>query len=98
MAFGRKPKALNELLREFMDRIPQKTEMKRGMILHYWPEVVGEKIAGVTKQVRFDGPKLIVTVENEVWRYEIHTNRYTIAKKLNDRVDSKVVKDIIVRT
>lgn len=98
MAFGRKPKSLNELLREFMDRIPQKMEMKRGMVLHYWPDVVGEKIAAVTKQVRFDGPKLIVTVENEAWRYEIHSNRYTIAKKLNDRVDSKVVKDIIVRT
>ncbi|WP_234567473.1 DUF721 domain-containing protein [Rhodohalobacter sp. 614A] len=98
MAFGRKPKALNNLLQEFMDKIPQKTEMKRGMVLHYWPDVVGGKIAEVTKQIRFDGSKLIVTVENEAWRYEIHKNRFTIAKKLNDRVESKVVKDIIVRT
>lgn len=98
MAFGRKPKALNELLREFMDKIPQKMEMKRGLVLHYWPEVVGENINAVTKKVKFDGPKLIVTVKNEVWRYEIHSNRYSIAKKLNDRVNSTVVKDIIVRT
>lgn len=98
MAFGRKPKALNELLKEFMNNIPQKTEMKRGMVLHYWPEIVGEKIAAVTKKVRFDGSTLIVTVKNEAWRYEIHANRYSIAKKLNDRVDSKVVKDIVVRT
>lgn len=98
MAFGRKPKALNELLKEFMEKIPQKAEMKRGLVLHYWPEVVGDKINAVTKKVKFDGSKLIVIVENEAWRYEIHSNRYSIAKKLNDRVDSKVVKDIIVRT
>lgn len=98
MAFGRKPKPLNELLKEFMDKIPQKTEMKKGLVLHYWPEVVGENIDAVTKKVRFEGNKLIVTVKNEAWRYEIHSNRYSIAKKLNDRVDSKVVKDIVVRT
>lgn len=81
-----------------MDRIPQKTEMKKGLVLHYWPEVVGENIDAVTKTIRFEGNKLIVTVKNEAWRYEIHSNRYSIAKKLNDRVDSKVVKDIVVRT
>lgn len=98
MAFGRKPKPLNELLKEFMDKIPQKTEMKKGLVLHYWPEVVGENINAVTEKVRFEGNKLIVTVKNEAWRYEIHSNRYSIAKKLNDCVDSKVVKDIVVRT
>lgn len=98
MAFGRKPKALNELLKEFMNKIPQKTELKRGMVLHYWPDVVGKKIAAVTKKVRFNGSTLVVDVKNEAWRYEIHVNRYAIAKKLNDRVDSEVVKDIVVRT
>ena len=98
MAFGRKPKSLDELLKEFMNKIPQKSEMKRGLVLHYWPQVVGDNINAVTKKVKFDGSKLIVVVENEAWRYEIHSNRYSIAKKLNDKVDAKVVKDIIVRT
>ena len=98
MAFGRKPKALNELLKEFMNNIPQKSKMKRGLVLHYWPEVVGKKIAAVTKKIHFDGSTLVVHVKNEAWRYEIHANRYAIAKKLNDRVDSDVVKDIVVRT
>lgn len=98
MAFGRKPKSLDKLLQEFMDKIPQKTEMKRGLVLHYWPEVVGDKINAVTENVKFDGSKLIVVVKNEAWRYEIHSNRYSIAKRLNDKVNAKVVKDIIVRT
>ena len=98
MAFGRKPKPLDALLQEFMEKIPQKRELKRGLVLHYWPEVVGDKIDAATEKVKFDGSKLIVIVKNEAWRYEIHSNRYSIAKKLNDKVDSKVVKDIIVRT
>jgi len=89
---------MNELLHEFMDKIPKKTELKRGLVLHYWPEVVGDKINAVTKKVKFEGSKLIVVVKNEAWRYEIHANRFSIAKRLNDRVNADVVKDIIVRT
>ena len=99
MAFGgRKPKPMNELLKEFMKSLPDKAELKRGMVLHFWPSVVGEQIAGITKTLNFKGRKLIVTVENEAWRYELHSSRYSIAKKLNQKVGSDVVEEIIVRT
>lgn len=97
MAFGKKPQSMNELLKQFMKKIPHQTELKRGMILHLWPEVVGGQIKAITKDVRFEGNRLIVRVENEAWRHELHANRYSIAKKLNDRVDSKIIKEIIVR-
>ena len=98
MAFNRSPKPMNELLKEFMKRIPQRTEIKRGMILHLWPAVVGDQINSVTTNIRFEGSKLIVKVESEAWRHELHANRFSIAKKLNSRVDSKVISEIIVRT
>lgn len=98
MAFSRSPKSMNELLKEFMKRLPQKAELKRGMILHIWPKVVGSRIQSATKNLKFRGSTLIVTVSSEAWRHEIHANRYSIAKKLNEQVDSKVVKEIVVRT
>jgi predicted nucleic acid-binding Zn ribbon protein len=98
MAFGKDPKPMNELLKEFMKKIPQQTELKRGMVLHLWPKVVGDQISANTKKLQFEGNRLIVTVSSEAWRYELHANRYSIAKKLNERVDSKVVKEIVVRT
>lgn len=88
---------MNQLLKQFMKKMPHQTELKRGMVLHLWPSVVGERIHSVTKDVRFEGNKLIVKVENEAWRHEIHANRFSITKKLNEKVDSKVVKEIIVR-
>lgn len=98
MAFNRSPKSMNELLKEFMKRLPQKAELKRGMVLHIWPKVVGSRIQAATNNLKFRGSTLIVTVSNEAWRHEIHANRYSIAKKLNEQVDSKVVKEIVVRT
>lgn len=98
MAFGRKPKAMNELLNEFMKKVPQQAELKRGMVLYLYPEVVGDQIASATTDVRFDQSKLIVKVSSEAWRFELHANRFSIAKKLNEKVGSKIVKEIIVRT
>ena len=98
MAFGRDPKPMSELLKEFMKKIPQQTELRRGMVMHLWPDVVGDQINSITKKLRFEGNRLIVTVNSEAWRFELHANRFSIAKKLNDRVQSKVVKEIVVRT
>ncbi len=89
---------MSELLKEFMKKIPQQTELRRGMVMHLWPDVVGDQINSITKNLRFEGNRLIVTVNSEAWRFELHANRFSIAKKLNDRVQSKVVKEIVVRT
>ena len=97
MGFGNKPQALDSLLKEFLKKIPHRTELKRGIILHAWPEVVGDRIASVSKNVHFEGSRLVVEVENAAWRHELHINRFSIAKRLNDKVDAKIVKDIVVR-
>jgi len=97
MAFGKKPESIEHILKNFLKKIPQKTELRRGMVLHFWPEVVGDNISSVTKNLRFEGDKLFVNVESDVWRHEIHANRYSIVKRLNDKVGSKVVKEIVVR-
>lgn len=49
MAFGNKPQSMDKLLQEFMKRIPHRTKLQRGMVLHVWPDIVGDKIAGISK-------------------------------------------------
>ncbi len=97
MAFGNKPQSMDQLLKDFLKKIPHRTKFKRGMVLHVWPEVVGEQISEITKNIHFEGDRLIIEVDNAAWRHEIHSNRYSIIKKLNDKVDAKIVKEIIVR-
>lgn len=98
MAFGKKPKPMNDLLKEFIKKIPQRTKLKRGMILHLWPKIVGPQIQKATRELRFEGDRLIVTMQSEAWRHELHANRFSLAKKLNSRVDARVIKEIVVRS
>lgn len=93
-----KPKKLSDSLQDYLERFPQKKKLKQGMILAAWQEVVGERIASQTKEVHFEGNKLVCKVNNAVWRHEIHANRFSIAKRLNAKVKGQVVADIIVRS
>lgn len=92
------PKPLGEALQDFLDNFPQKKRLKQGMVLAVWESVVGEKISEQVKEIKFEGSNLVIVVKNQVWRHEIHSNRFRIAKKINERVKAQVVGDIIVRS
>lgn len=93
-----KPKPLNDLLKDYLDDVPYKKRLKRGMVLSLWEETVGHKIADQTENVHFEHGKLIVHVKNSAWRHEIHMKRFSIAQKINDKVGDKAVKEIVVRS
>ena len=93
-----KPKPIGNALQDFLDRFPQKKKLKQGMVLSSWKEVVGERIASQTSDLHFEGDKLVMKVSNQVWRHEIHANRFSIAKRLNEKVGSQVVGELIIRS
>ncbi len=91
------PKPLSEILQDYIDKFPHKKKLRKGMILSVWEEVVGKRIAEQTEDLHFEGSKLVMTVKNQVWRHEIHANRFNIANRLNKKVKGQIVSDIIVR-
>ena len=93
-----KPKKLGSELQHFINRFPNNKKLKQGMALSVWTEVVGEHIAEHTEDLHFEGDKMACKVTNQVWRHEIHANRFNIAKRINQRLKSQVVADIIVRS
>jgi predicted nucleic acid-binding Zn ribbon protein len=92
------PKPLKDVVKDFLDDVPYRQRLKRGMVLSLWPETVGEAIARQTENVHFEHGNLIIHVKSPVWRNEIHMKRFGIAKKLNTKVGGKIVKEIIVRS
>lgn len=92
------PKSLKEALKDFLDTYPHRKRLKRGMILSLWEQTVGERIAEQTENLHFEHGNLVVHVKNPAWRQEIHMKRYSIAKKLNEQVDEKIIKEIVVRS
>jgi len=97
MAYSNKPQALDSLLKDFLKNLPKKKELRRGMVLHFWPEVVGDKVAGITKELFFERDRLIVKVPGEAWRHELHMSRFMIKTKLNKKAGSEIVKEIVIR-
>jgi hypothetical protein len=95
--YHNKPRQLGELLKEFVDTYPRRRELKRGMVLSLWSEVVGNAISKECGSVKFDGDRLIVSIRNPGWRHEVHMQRYSIMTRLNREVDEDIIKEIIVR-
>lgn len=92
------PKPLSDSLRKYLDKFPHKKKLRQGMVLSVWKEVVGERISAQITDVHFESGKLVMKVSNQVWRHEIHANRFSIAKRLNAKVNAQIVGDIIVRS
>lgn len=92
------PKPLKEALKDFLENYPHRKRLKRGMVLSLWAQTVGERIAEQTTNIHFERGNLIVHVKNSAWRQEIHMKRFSIAKKLNDKIDDKIIKEIVVRS
>lgn len=91
------PKPIKDVLQKFLDTYPHKRRLRQGMVISVWPKIVGNKIADQTQDLHFEGNNLVCKVSNQVWRHEIHANRFQIAKRLNDEVKSQVVGQLIVR-
>lgn len=97
MSYSNRPKALGDLLKGYMKRLPGNQEVRKGMVLHCWPSVVGQRVVDATDRIKFDGDTLLVYVKGEAWRHELHANRYTIRERLNKEVGSDVIKEVVIR-
>lgn len=94
---SRKPRVLQDLLEEYLDKHPDQKKVQRGKVLTIWSEVVGAHIANVSENIHFERDTLVVEVSHSAWRHELHMNRDTIVRKLNQRVGGDVVKSLVVR-
>lgn len=92
------PKPLKDLVKNYLDDVPYRRRLKKGMVLSLWAETVGKKIQEVTENVHFEHGNLVVHVKSSAWRHELHMKRFSIAKKLNDEVGEEIVEEIVVRS
>ena len=60
----------------------------------YWEEVVGERIAQMTKAKRIQQGVLFVQVKTSTWRNELTLRKKEIIDKLNIVIGVETVKDI----
>lgn len=86
-------RAIDKCLRNFsIDKAVRQWEA-----VHIWEDVVGPKIASHTKTEKISFGKLFVAVDSPAWRNEISFQKENILKKLNKRLKSVKIKEIVLR-
>ena len=90
---------LKDELDDFMKYIGLDARMHELKILRVWKECVGETIAKYSTPIEIRKNKLLISVENSVWRYELSSRKTEIIQKLNENLKSpkggKIIKEIV---
>lgn len=88
---------LGTLLRQAVNLLPQRQELKESLALALWEQAVGEALAKNTKPLRLYRSTLIVIVPSQAWRKELHLMRTEIVTKINENAGFRLIHDVEFR-
>lgn len=91
------PKLIGDILKEFFERPYIARRIAQGSLPDYWKEIVGEHVANLTHECRFENGILYIGISSGVARQEIFYRRDELMMRLNERAGQKIVNAIIVR-
>ncbi|MCC6932344.1 MAG: DUF721 domain-containing protein [Deltaproteobacteria bacterium] len=91
----RKPQSAADILTNTFKHLHIEKKLKQYENFHYWPEIVGQTIAGVTKPEKILNKKiLVVRVIDSVWLQELSFKKNEYLTKLNKVSDNVYFEDI----
>jgi predicted nucleic acid-binding Zn ribbon protein len=89
-----KPEELGAILRRQLKSLGIQKKLKEVSVAEVWPEIVGEAVAAHTDVIRCADGKLLVKVDNPVWRHELMYQKSSFLRLLNGRMGEHIVDDI----
>lgn len=93
--------SLEEEMEKFVNELGLPEKIKELEVIRIWNECAGEPISKLTKSVFIIKNKLLVKVEDAVWRFELSLRKEEILKSFNDSIQKvrpgKIIKDIIFK-
>ena len=66
-------------------------------VVNSWGELMGNTVASYTSQVEIRRQKLYVTLTSSVLRHNLMLSRQEIIQKINEKIGSEVINDIVFR-
>jgi predicted nucleic acid-binding Zn ribbon protein len=92
---GAGPTKVDALLAQVLQKHGMEKSVQRIGILDLWPEIVGEKVAGVTKVKGVDGDALFVEVRSSAWLMELSMLKGEVLERVNARLADAPVERIV---
>jgi hypothetical protein len=91
-------KQMKDLLPKVLIRIGAIHRDRPDLIIAAWPEIIGEKLASMTKAVCFEKGILVVNVSNStLYSLLSHHERGRLLKRLKEKFSSIEIKNIHFR-
>ena len=91
------PKSLKRVFEELITRQGWDLKIKENNIPDIWQEIVGDMIAKVTKVKKVENGKLYVETVSSTWRAELMLRREILIEKINEKIGSNIIKELIIR-
>lgn len=88
---------MGDLLKEFFSRPYVAAKVAEGKLPDTWREIVGERAAALTSELRLERHILHVRMQSSVLRQEIFYQRDALRDEINRRSGVRIVNAVIVR-
>ena len=95
--FKRDVQQLKDLIMRNLRVQGLETPLLQKRLIDKWPEVMGEMIAGYTQNLYIRNQTMFVHMTNPALRADLSMQRKEIVRKLNEKVGSQVITDIVFR-
>jgi len=89
-------KSIKELLPLFIKEMGLESGLDEVRLFALWDEMLGPAIASATKQKRLQEGKLFVKSTSSVVRNYLFTERANLVFKINEAMEKKLIKDIVL--
>lgn len=88
------PEALGDILARKLKSLGVAKKLKEVSVADVWTDIVGETVAAHTQVIRCENGKLLVKVDNPVWRHELIYQKPNFLRLINGRLGEHIVNDI----
>ncbi len=88
---------MGDLLKEFFERPYIASRVAEGRLPETWRAVVGERVADLTSELRFERGILHVKVESSLIRQELFYQREALKERINEVSGVRIVGAVIIR-
>jgi len=92
---AKKMVAIEDVLPEVLEDAGVLRQFERLGVLDAWPEIVGERVAQVTKARSVEDTALVVEVRSSAWLMELNMMKGDILERVNEHVPGTPMDRIV---
>lgn len=89
--------SLKEALQKLIDTYKLRGKLNENKLVNSWEKIMGKMIANHTREIYLDGGTLHIRLDSSTLRNELFYAKDKIKEKINQEMESEVVKKVLLR-